>query len=247
MGESGLRGDPGADLRADPRVAAAPHATRHDAGPAAGPAERLWGRLGASMRAMRTAAGLSLRQVESETGTGRGTLSQIETGKARPNRAVVEWYDTVLGADGLLLSVFAEARGAYATAGHRDARRRAVPGDAMVVTDPALPHGLLLDPGAVVAAAWTLHNIGVVPWSGRRLVRVGAHAAPGLPASARDAPVPACGPGERVRVEVAIRLPVLPGSFAAYWHLGDEAGRDCTPAGAELPCVLLVVAAGLRA
>ena len=60
------------------------------------PVRELWLELGANMRALRTAAGLSIRQVEAQSGIGRGTLSQVENGKARASRRLVEWYDAEL-------------------------------------------------------------------------------------------------------------------------------------------------------
>jgi transcriptional regulator with XRE-family HTH domain len=72
--------------------------------------DELWTELSASMRALRLNSGMSLREVERTSGRGRGVLSQIENGKARPSRQLVDWYDRTLGGDGSLLSLYVEAR-----------------------------------------------------------------------------------------------------------------------------------------
>lgn len=192
------------------------------------------------MRALRESAGVSLRQAEARSGWGRGTLSQVENGKARPSRALVEWYETAFGADGLLLSAYAEARGA-----HRTERRAAPPlhltdGDAFECANPLLPSGALVRAGRTVTLGWTLRNTGSAAWVGRRLRRVGAHAAAQLLTSLPAVDLADCPPGGAVDARVEVTTPSSPGTLAAYWQIVDAQDRPCFPVSRVL-CTVLVV------
>jgi transcriptional regulator with XRE-family HTH domain len=189
--------------------------------------QELWAELSASMRALRRNAGMSLRQAELASGRGRGTLSQIENGKARPSRDLTEWYDATFGGDGLLLSLYAEARGAHGPTSQRHFYPNVRDGDAMAVESALLPEGELVPCGSDVVAGWTLANTGTVAWSGRCVERVGAHAAARLIASAPEVPVPDCRPGERVRVELVLTVPEVAGTFAAHWVMVGDDRRPC--------------------
>lgn len=223
-------------------AAAAPSAPSSTpaAGPAAGPG--LWQRIGADMRRLRQTSGVSLRQVEDRSGYRRGTLSLIETGRSNPNRGVVEYYDREFAGDGLLLSLYAEARGAYGGSGGARPERR-TQGDAMRVEPGSLPFGQLVAPGASLTSAWTLHNTGSVPWTDRVLLRVGAPAALFVIESARQVDVPVCEPGGSVRVEVPFTAPGHEGSFVACWQVADGDGFSVLPLDARLS-VLVVVHTG---
>ena len=192
------------------------------------------------MRALRESAGVSLRQAEARSGWGRGTLSQVENGKARPSRALVEWYEAAFDADGLLLSTYAEARGA-----HRLERRPVLPlhitaGDAFDCANPLLPSGALVRAGQPVTLGWTLRNTGTVAWVGRRLRRVGAHAAAQLLTSAPAVELADCPPGGAVDARIEVKAPTAPGTLVAYWQIVDADGRPCFPM-SRLLCSLLVV------
>lgn len=188
----------------------------------------LWAELSASMRLLRVNAGMSLRQAELASGWGRGTLSQVENGKARPGRDLVEWYEQRFHGDGLLLSLYAEARGARGPlTSLRAGPPNVLDGDALIVEAPLLPAGELVPTGAEIVAGWTFHNTGPVSWEQRRLQRIGAHAAVRLIASPPFVPIPDCGPGERVDVRVPIRIPEVASTFAAHWTVVDESGRSC--------------------
>jgi transcriptional regulator with XRE-family HTH domain len=202
--------------------------------------EELWAELGATMRALRLRAGESLRSVERESGWGRGTLSQLENGRARPNRDQVEWYDTKLGGDGLLLAMYVEARTARSTPQQRPRGAAAVPGDAFEVVSSVLASGITVWPGADVDAGWTLRNSGTHAWSGRSVARVGAPTALRLISSAAAVPVPPCAPGESVDVRFTITVPDASGTLAAYWHVVDGEGRPCFAPPSLLSVTVLV-------
>lgn len=187
----------------------------------------LWAELSSTMRLVRQNAGMSLRQAELASGRGRGVLSQVETQKARPNRDLVEWYDTTFDGDGLLVSLYVEARtaGPASTPAWTKVRPHALDGDAMAVDAALVAAGELVATGADVVAGWTLHNCGTVRWQQRSLRRVGAPAGTSLLRSAIRTPVPDCRPGELADVRLTLGAPDRPGTVAAYWEVTDDCGR----------------------
>jgi transcriptional regulator with XRE-family HTH domain len=204
----------------------------------------LWGELGTTMRAVRQGAGRSLRQVERESGWGRGTLSQIETGKGRPSRAQVEWYDRNLGGDGLLISIYAEARGAHRTEVSREVERAGeaiVDGDAFAIRRSLRALGEAAQVGTQLEVGWTLGNTGEVDWRGRCLTRVGAPSAPRLITSAPSVPLADCAPGDEIEVSLDVVIPALPGTLAAYWQITDSAGRLSFAGPALIPLIVTAV------
>jgi transcriptional regulator with XRE-family HTH domain len=198
---------------------------------------RLWTELGTTMRQVRGQAGVSLRDLENRGAWRRSTISQVENGKARPSRALIEWYDSELGSDGLLLSIYAEARS-------RQLLSRTTPdadtGDVVRLIDVDPPAGLLVKPGTRTAAHVTLSNDGTAPWRDRSLRRMGAYAGRRLIGSAPEVPVPETAPGSFAEVVVELSVPEISGSVIAYWTMVDASGRDCAP---DCPpiAVLLVV------
>ena len=201
--------------------------------------DELWAELGATMRALREQAGQSLRTVERSSGWGRGTLSQIENGRARANREQVEWYDANLGGDGLLVAQFVEARTARSTPRQRAAATATLPGDAFEVESAVLASGEIVRTGATVTAGWTLRNAGSHDWTDRSLARVGAPAALRLISSEASVLIPRCPAGESVEVLFKIVVPDATGTLAAYWHIVDADGRPCFTPPALLPVILL--------
>jgi transcriptional regulator with XRE-family HTH domain len=196
---------------------------------------QLWSELGTTMRKVRGQAGISLRELESRGQWRRSTISQVENGIARPSRQLVEWYDTELGSDGLLMSIYAEARACQLRA-----RPDGDDGDVLLTLDIDPPTGLLVNRGARLQARITLANGGTKPWHDRRLMRMGAYSGLRVISSAADAPVADLAPGEHTDVIVPIQAPELPGSTVAYWRLSDGQGRKCAPASPPV-AVLLVV------
>lgn len=207
-------------------------------------AGQLWRELGASMRAMRQSGGLSLRQAEVVSGWRRGTLSQVENGKARPGASLVEWYDRAFEGHGLLLSAFAEARAAHPAVGPieqpDDKQGSPVPGDAVHVDVDSPAAGLRVAKGGTVPVKFLLENRGVIPWHRRRMRRVGAQAGTRLLMGERSMSIPDTAPGESVSVTSTVRAPEHPGSVIAYWRMVDADDRYCFLKD-DLACVLVVV------
>lgn len=207
----------------------------------------IWDELGTTMRALRRSSGQSLRRVEKDSGIGRGTLSQIENGKARASRRAVDWYDTHLGGDGLLASMYGEARGAHRhePTGH-PSEVAVQDGDAFAVLDCSLPMGAVIEAGARLEVTWTVANSGRVHWQSRRLARVGTHRALRLINSDPWVALPDCAPGERAQAGVAVSVPELPGTLAAYWQIVDDRGRPCFRAPSLIALVVTAVAGELE-
>ena len=201
--------------------------------------EELWAELGATMRALRAQADQSLRTVERASGWGRGTLSQVENGRARANRDQVEWYDRNLGGDGLLLAMYVEARTARSTPPDRPRGGSTQPGDAFEVLSSVLASGETARAGASIKAGWTLRNAGTLAWSDRSLARLGAPAALRLISSDAAVPIPFCAPGQTVDVQFKINVPDVTGTLAAYWHIVGSDGRPCYTPPALLSVTLL--------
>ncbi len=190
------------------------------------------------MRRVRGAAGVSLRELETRGAWGRSTISQVENGKARPSRQLVEWYDTELGSDGLLLSIYAEARSRQLLA--RQGVGLDECADEVHVIDIDPPAGHLVNRGARLQARVGLRNGGSQCWQGRELHRMGAYAGTRLISSAPSTVVPECKPGEVADVIIDLRAPEVPGSVVAYWSMVDDKGRECAQSAPPV-AVLLVV------
>lgn len=209
-------------------------------------AAELWRELGETMRRHRRLGERSLRALEAEGGWRRGTLSQVENGKARPSHALVSWYDRRFGGDGLLLSLYAEARAADTGPGPAapDGFEQVARGDAMTVLGQAPPAGTRLAAGSGFEACWELANTGTVPWRNRGLRRIGPHAGLRVIGGPPWTAVPDTVPGGRAVVRVRLTAPDAPGSVIAYWRMVDEQERFCRPATELLTVVLAVRAAG---
>jgi hypothetical protein len=189
----------------------------------------LWRELGESMRRLRRANFKSLRQVEAESGWGRGLLSQVENGKARPAAELVEFYDLNFGGDGLLIALQVDAYmvQSRSNAGARSARERLVPGDRAEIAPQHPAQGLVVAPSASVEVVWAARNTGSVPWRGRRLHRVGAVAGTRVISSPRQLELPDVDPGDCVEVQDTVTAPAAAGTMLAHWRLCDADGAYC--------------------
>jgi transcriptional regulator with XRE-family HTH domain len=193
------------------------------------------------MRRVRGAAGVSLRDLETRGSWRRSTISQVENGKARPSRQLIEWYDSQLGSDGLLLSIYAEARSRQLLA-HCDGPCEQCD-DALEIVDVDPPAGSLVGRGARLQARVALRNEGITAWRGRELRRMGAYAGLRLIGSAREVAVPETGPGELAELLIDLRAPDIPGSVVAYWSLidGASAHKARESAQSSPPVAILLV------
>jgi transcriptional regulator with XRE-family HTH domain len=209
-----------------------------------------------TMRRMRGEAGVSLRDLESRGAWRRSTISQVENGKARPSRQLVEWYDAELGSDGLLLSMYAEARSRQllvcpdelSVNGGRAHGGCAQCDGMLQVVDIDPPTGLLVERGANLRVRVTLRNTSGAAWRDRHLHRMGAYAGRRLIGSAPKTLVPDTDPGQAVDVLIEVQAPDLAGSVIAYWCMRDgvsesaagDISGECSQSSAPVALVLLV-------
>ena len=174
------------------------------------------------MRQARLARGRSLRQMETAGRWTRGTLSQVENGKSRPSVALVHWYEEMLGVDGLLVSLYIQARvGPLERGLGPDVADQ--PAFSFLERRPAT--GELVRPSAQVEFGWRLRNESDETWHGWSLRRIGAAAGPGLISGPVSIPVAELDPGADVFVGGVLRAPEDPGTTVAYWALSDAEGR----------------------
>ena len=202
----------------------------------------LWRELGENMRKVRVAAGASLRDVEARCGRSRGTLSQVENGKARPSVELVRWYDENFAADGLLLSGYADARAAGAVvAGRAAPGDSAAAGDAMTLVSASPAFGAAAPADTAVELRWVLRNTGSVPWAGRALRRLGAVGGLRLLTTVSSTPLPDVAPGNQAEVVVTAQTPPIRSTVAAYWQLVDASGTPCFPGDPLIAAQLVIV------
>lgn len=188
--------------------------------------------LGGLMRELRQAAGMSLTGAAAATGTSKGHLSHVETGRDRPSWELVSFYEERFNADGQLWAVYIEV-----VAGPRPRQRPAqaqpgrypLPGDASTFVDDVTPDGVIMPPGFRFEKVWRLRNSGTVPWTGRWLRRLGPPAGLGIPSSPLRVPIAATMPGELVDIAVPMRAHNMAGTAQVHWKMVDDDGYEFFP------------------
>lgn len=210
--------------------------------------EQLWFDLGQTMRRIRDNGGMSLAAAADVSGWTKGTLSQVERGKGRPSRELVDWYDSYFSCHGMLLAIWAEARAA-ASAGGRPPALAAPPGSTGpgavgLPAPPAYPllgdeihiahefgvaHGQLVSISAALEITWQMYNVGSVAWSGRCMLRLGPYAGGRVISSPRRVVIPDTEPGGVASVTCPLRAPYTGGTFIAYWKMADADEVFCFP------------------
>jgi transcriptional regulator with XRE-family HTH domain len=201
--------------------------------------------LGWTMRNFREMAGFTETRAAREFGCSVSHISRVEHGTAKPSRALVQFYDDLFEADGLLLSLFESVSHARELArrragGRRPARVRAMAGDATAFVDETIPNGTLMSLGLVFVKTWRIRNVGTVPWHARRLERQGPITGPGLITSLRHVPVPDTEPGDVAEIQAILRAPGYDCSSIGYFKMVNEDGFLCFPDEHQLGLDVLV-------
>jgi transcriptional regulator with XRE-family HTH domain len=201
----------------------------------------LWTELGGTMRELRRSSGTSLRQMEEAASWRRGTLSLVENGKARPSRALVEFYDDNFGADGLLISLLTHAYAVQPRSTHDETAslEKVIPGDALTLCDTIPPTGSLVTAGTILTAGWDIRNAGEVLWQRRTLRRVGPAAGTRYITGPRTIDLPDVSPGKSVQVRCELRAPLTNGTTIAYWRLTHHDGAEALSLTHALPVLLI--------
>jgi transcriptional regulator with XRE-family HTH domain len=189
--------------------------------------------LGWTMRQLREANAWTALRTAQAYGCSPSHISRIERG-AKPSRELVQFYERVFDAEGLLLSLFevaehSDEQNRRRVGGHRPRIVRAVPGDATAFVDDTIPHGTLMSPGERFTKTWRIRNAGSVPWKGRRLERQGPLTGPGLISSQRYAPIPDTERGQVAEISTGLRAPSYDATSIAYFKMVDDRGFLCFP------------------
>ena len=164
------------------------------------------------------------------SGWGRGTLSQVENGKARPSRALVEWYEDDLRRR--RAAAVRLRRGPRCAPQRAPRRTAAAPAPTATTSSGATrcrPPARSSAAGRTVTVGWTLRNTGTVPWVGRRLRRVGAHAAAQLLTSRHAVGSRRLRPGGEVDARVEVTTPPAPARSRPTGRSSTREGRPCFP------------------
>jgi transcriptional regulator with XRE-family HTH domain len=188
--------------------------------------------LGALMRELRRADGMSLTATAQAAGTDKGHLSHVERGRDRPSRELVAFYEERFNADGQLWSAFVEVvagtrprqRSGQAVAG-----RYPLPGDVSTFVADITPDAVIMPPGFHFEKIWRLQNSGTVPWAGRWLRRIGAPAGLGIPSSPLQVEIAATMPGQMVDIVVPMRAHNQAGTAEVHWKMVDDDGYEFFP------------------
>src|SRR5688500_8424417 len=100
------------------------------------------------MRSLRAGAGMSLTDASQVMGVSKGHLSHVECGRDRPGVGLIERYEEMFSADGLLWSAYIAARTNRRALPQPAADSRyPVPGDTVqFIRDVTVPDGTVLPP-----------------------------------------------------------------------------------------------------
>jgi hypothetical protein len=105
-----------------------------------------------------------------------------------------------------------------------------LPGDySDFVRDVTIPDGSIVQAGQTLHKQWELRNAGSVPWTNRRLTRVGATGGYASPESPDSVPIPDTAPGDTVVISVNVVAPDRPAHYIAHWKMTDAHGQLCFP------------------
>jgi Ig-like domain from next to BRCA1 gene len=97
-----------------------------------------------------------------------------------------------------------------------------------------------MTPGMLFVKEWRIHNVGTVPWQGRRLERQGPLTGPGLITSMRHVEIPDTGSGEIAEMQAVLQAPGYDCTSIAYFKMVDEEGFLCFPDEHQLGLDVLV-------
>jgi transcriptional regulator with XRE-family HTH domain len=188
--------------------------------------------LGALMRELRRANGMSLTATAQAAGTDKGHLSHVERGRDRPSRELVAFYEERFNADGQLWSAFVEVVSGTRPrqrSSQAAASRYPLPGDVSTFVADITPDAVIMPPGFQFEKIWRLQNSGTVPWSGRWLRRIGAPAGLGIPSSPLQVEIAATMPGQMVDIVVPMRAHNQAGTAEVHWKMVDDDGYEFFP------------------
>lgn len=188
--------------------------------------------LGALMRELRRAGGMSLTGTAQAAGTSKSHLSHVESGRDRPSWELVAFYEEHFNADGQLWTAYIQV-----AAGPRPRQRSSqasvgkypLPGDEAAFVADITPDAVIMPPGFQFEKIWRIQNSGTVPWVGRWLRRVGPPAGLGVPSSPLQVQIAMTMPGQTVDIAVPMRAPNHAGTSVVHWKMVDDDGYEFFP------------------
>ena len=188
--------------------------------------------LGALMRELRQAGGMSLTETAQAALTNKGHLSHVECGRDRPSPELVAFYEERFHADGQLWTAFIDlvaAPRARQRSSQAAASGYPLPGDASTFVADITPDAVIMPPGFCFEKIWRIRNSGTVQWTGRWLRRLGPPAGLGIPCSPLQVPIAATMPGQTVDISVPMRAHHQPGTAEVHWKMADDEGYEFFP------------------
>jgi transcriptional regulator with XRE-family HTH domain len=186
--------------------------------------------LGALMRELRQAGGMSLTGAAQAAGTGKSHLSHVECGRDRPSWELVAFYEERFNADGEIWTAFIEVvAGARPRQRLDTASRYPLPGDESSFVADITPDGVIMPPGFHFEKIWRIRNTGTIAWANRWLRRIGPPAGLGIPSSPLQVQIPTTMPGQTVDITVPMRAHNQPGTAEVHWKMVDNAGCEFFP------------------
>ncbi|SCL73557.1 NBR1-Ig-like domain-containing protein [Micromonospora peucetia] len=202
-----------------------------------------WAVIGEIMRSLRSGAGMSLTDASQMMGVSKGHLSHVECGRDRPGVGLIERYEEMFSADGLLWSAYIAARtNRQALPQPAVDGRYPVPGDAVhFIRDVTVPDGTVLPPDFSFRKVWRVGNVGSVLWQGRWLARVGSPFGHGIPWSPSRVRIDDTSQGGVVDIEVPMRTQCMGGTAQVRWKIVDEEGWDFFPDPGRLGLLLTII------
>ncbi|HSZ40479.1 MAG TPA: NBR1-Ig-like domain-containing protein [Trebonia sp.] len=188
--------------------------------------------LGALMRELREACGISLTSAAQASGASKSHLSHVECGRDRPNWEIVAFYEENFNADGQLWAAFVEVAAGprpRQRSSRAHANRYPLPGDESTFIADITPDAVIMPPGFRFEKTWRIQNSGTVPWAGRWLRRVGPPAGLGIPTSPLRVQIAVTMPGQTVDISVPMRAHNHAGTAAVHWKMVDGDGYEFFP------------------
>jgi transcriptional regulator with XRE-family HTH domain len=199
--------------------------------PPPGPAHTPKQQFGRELRYRRELADLTVEQLARAIDRDRRTITSAEEGRDLPGEAIVYDLERILQGEGLLLSYYEAVvmskrrEKLHMDEFHNGPSPDASMDDASEFLGETVADGTLMLPGQRFEKTWTIRNVGSVPWTQRRLSRMGIAAGPGLITTPAFIEIPTTRPGEDVTLTVPCIAHIVQGTSLATFKMTDARKR----------------------
>lgn len=199
------------------------------------PARPMRDHLADALHALRTNAGVGLREFAESIGMSAGHLSHVEKGHKPASKRLVNAYIDHFGGEALIESLFQaeeiereqilnQQYGSNATE-PRERRDVSIQGDASRFIRADVDPSAVVSSGEFFTVTFHLENSGVVDWENRYLKRMGSPASMALPWSPLKVAIPATKPGSVAEIPIPVRGAPLPGTAQILFKMADADGN----------------------